>query len=133
MEKSNKDHALLLLQMAGKDHKALANMQHVEIFEEEIFGFHAQQVIEKALKAWIAGLGLTYPKSHDVSVLVTILEGASIDLSEFPDLEDYSIYAVQYRYESYDETEERLDREETIAGTGLLVEHVRLVLSQIPD
>ncbi len=131
MARSDRDHALLLLEMAGKDHKALANMQDAGVFEEEIFGFHAQQVIEKALKAWIASLGLTYPKSHDVSVLITILGDAGVDLSRFPDLEDYSIYAVQYRYEAYDATEERLDREGTITATGLLIEHVRRVVRGI--
>ena len=128
MARSNKDHALLLLELAGKDHKALANMRDGEVFEEEIFGFHAQQAIEKTLKAWIAVMGLVYPKSHDVSVLTTILEGVGADLSEFPGLEDFSIYAVQYRYEAYDEPEEKLDREETIAATGILIEHVREVI-----
>lgn len=131
MARSDKDHALLLLEMAGKDHKALANMLDGEVFEEEIFGFHAQQVIEKALKAWIATLGHIYPKSHDVSVLTTILRDASADLSEFPDLEDFSIYAVQYRYEAYDTPEEKLDREGTISATGILVEHVRAVIQRV--
>ena len=131
MARSDRDHALLLLEMAGKDHKALVNMQDAEVFEEEIFGFHAQQVIEKGLKAWIASLGLTYPKSHDVSVLITILGDAGVDLSRFPDLEDYSIYAVQYRYEAYDTTEERLDRAGTVTTTGLLIEHVRRVIRGI--
>ena len=128
MARSNRDHALLLLELAGKDHKALANMQDEEVFEEEIFGFHAQQVIEKSLKAWIAAMGLVYPKSHDVSVLITILKGAGADVSGFPDLEDFSIYAVQYRYEAYNEPEQKLDREETIKATGILIEHVREVI-----
>ena len=122
MARSNRDHALLLLELAGKDHKALSNMRDAEVFEEEIFGFHAQQAIGKTLKAWIAAIGLVYPKSHDVSVLTTILRGAGADL------EDFSIYAVQYRYEAYDEPEEKLDREETIAATRTLIEQVREVI-----
>ena len=128
MARFNRDHALLLLELAGKDHKALSNMRDAEVFEEEIFGFHAQQAIEKTLKAWIAAIGLVYPKPHDVSVLTTILRGAGADLSGFPDLEDFSIYAVQYRYEAYDEPEEKLDREETIAATRILIEQVREVI-----
>jgi hypothetical protein len=50
MARSDRDHALLLLELAGKDHKALANMRDEDVFEEEIFGFHAQQAIEKTLK-----------------------------------------------------------------------------------
>lgn len=128
MARSDRDHALLLLELAGKDHKALANMRDGEVFEEEIFGFHAQQAIEKALKAWIAAIGLVYPNSHDISALTTILESAGAGLSGFPDLEDFSIYAVQYRYEAYGEPEEKLDREETITVTGILIEHVHEVI-----
>ena len=128
MARSDRDHALLLLELVGKDHKALSNMRDGEAFEEEIFGFHAQQVVEKSLKSRIAAMGLAYPKSHDVSVLITILEGAGADLSGFPDLEDFSIYAVQYRYEAYDQSEDKLDRQETIAATGILIDHVREVI-----
>ena len=131
MARSDRDHALLLLELAGKDHKALSNMRDGGAFEEEIFGFHAQQVVEKTLKSWIAAMGLAYPKSHDVSVLISILGDAGVDLSGFPDLEDYSIYAVQYRYEAYDATEERLDRGGTITSSGRLIEHVRGVIRGI--
>ena len=45
MVKSDKDHALQLLEMANKDHHALENMLDTAKFAEEIFGFHAQQVV----------------------------------------------------------------------------------------
>lgn len=76
MAKSDKEHAKQLLSMAVKDHNALAGMLDAKNFSEEVFGFHAQQTVEKALKAWIAGLGSIYPKSHDVSVLIKILKDA---------------------------------------------------------
>jgi HEPN domain-containing protein len=132
MAKSDKEHARQVLAMATKDHQALTHMLDADSFSEEIFGFHAQQAIEKALKARIASLGLEYPKSHDVSALITILEDNGEDLSKFPDLEDYTIFAVQYRYEAYDETEELLDRREVIDVTGSLLAHVESVLSASP-
>ena len=54
---SDLDHARLMLNMAGKDLKALQGMMDVNTFASEIFGFHAQQAVEKALKAclWRAG------------------------------------------------------------------------------
>lgn len=58
MGKSDRDHALQLLQMARKDHQAICRMLDQEFFSEEVFGFHAQQSIEKALKAWITAKGL---------------------------------------------------------------------------
>jgi HEPN domain-containing protein len=132
MAKSDREHALQVLAMAKKDHQALTHMLDAESFSEEIFGFHAQQAIEKTLKAWIAGRGLEYPKSHDVSALVMILEDQGEDLSKFSNLEDYTIFAVQYRYEAYDESEERLDRREVIAVTGSLLTHVEGILNAAP-
>jgi hypothetical protein len=51
MGKSDKDHARQLLDMANKDHSALSHMLDSTSFSDEVFGFHAQQTIEKALKA----------------------------------------------------------------------------------
>ena len=66
-----------------------------------------------------------YPKSHDLSVLIKILKDSGQDLSAFPDLEDYSVFAVQYRYEAYDDTEEILDRPAIIGATMSLIDHVQ--------
>lgn len=128
MGKSDRDHASQLLQMARKDHQAITNMLDRDSFSEEVFGFHAQQSIEKTLKAWITAKGLNYPKSHDVSVLIRILGDSGADVTRFPNLEDYTIYAVQYRYEAYDDSEEQLDRQQVIEATKALIEHVQSVL-----
>jgi hypothetical protein len=47
-----------LLLMAGKDFDAMRGMVGCPLFADEIFGFHAQQAIEKALKAWLAARGI---------------------------------------------------------------------------
>ena len=46
-----------ILKMAGKDLRALQIMLDPEPVDVEIFGFHAQQAVEKSLKAWITALG----------------------------------------------------------------------------
>jgi HEPN domain-containing protein len=127
MGKSDKDHARQLFDMANKDHSALSHMLDSASFSDEVFGFHAQQTIEKALKAWIAARGLVYPKSHDVSALVKILHDDGQDLSKFPDLEDYTVFAVQYRYEAYD-SEDDIDCDEAIDKTGTFLAHVQGIL-----
>jgi HEPN domain-containing protein len=129
MVKSDKDHALQMLEMAKKDHQALTHMLDAGSFSEEIFGFHAQQTIEKALKALIASRGLEYPKSHDLSALLKIVEDHGENLSEFSSLEDYTIFAVQYRYEAYDESEELLDRQEVVTVTSALLARVEAILA----
>jgi HEPN domain-containing protein len=113
--------------MANKDHSALSHMLDSASFSDEVFGFHAQQTIEKALKAWIAVRGLVYPKSHDVSALVKILHDDGQDLSNFPDLEDYTVFAVQYRYEAYDGADD-INRAEAIEKTRTFLAHVKEIL-----
>jgi len=127
MGKSDKDHAKQLLDMPRKDHTALLHMLDKENFSDEVFGFHAQQAIEKALKAWIAVRGLVYPKSHDVSSLIKILLDDGQELSKFPDLEDYTVFAVQYRYEAYDD-EDEIDRGDAVEKTRLFLSHVQEIL-----
>ena len=67
------DHAHDLLKLARVDLKALTGMNDIEIFAEAVFGFHAQQAIEKGLKAWLASLGTSYPKTHDLRLLLVLL------------------------------------------------------------
>jgi HEPN domain-containing protein len=131
MGKSDQDHARQLLEMANKDHSALSHMLDSVGFSDEVFGFHAQQTIEKALKAWIAARGLVYPKSHDVSALVKILRDDGQDLSKFPQLEDYTVFAVQYRYEAYD-SEDNIDRDEAIEITRTFLAYVQGILDSAP-
>jgi hypothetical protein len=51
------EHAGSLLRMAHKDFNALQGMQGNPLFADEIFGFHVQQAVEKALKAWLCTYG----------------------------------------------------------------------------
>jgi len=55
---SDLDHARQMLVIAKRDLKALGGMLDSDVFAYEIFGFHAQQTAEKALKAWISALGV---------------------------------------------------------------------------
>ena len=99
------DHARDLLKLARADLKALAGMGDPETFIDAIFGFHAQQAIEKGLKAWLAALGAAYPKTHDLNLLLTLLEEQNQAVEELWDLLEFNPYAVQLRY---DWTPERL-------------------------
>ena len=50
------EQARAMLRMAHKDFNALIGMQENQLFADEIFGFHIQQAVEKALKAWLCHL-----------------------------------------------------------------------------
>jgi HEPN domain-containing protein len=64
------EHAREMLTLAQRDFKALQGMLDVETFADEIFGFHAQQAVEKALKAWLTLVGVEYPRTHDLEELL---------------------------------------------------------------
>lgn len=109
------DHAQDLLHMARKDFDALRGMLGHPLFADEIFGFHAQQAIEKSLKAWLAARSVSFPLTHDLSRLLGLLEDNGSDVSTFWPLVQYTVFAVQARYEAgLMETEAPIDRSAVI-------------------
>ena len=94
------DHAQDLLLVAHKDFDALRGMLDNPLFADEIFGFHAQQAIEKALTAWLAARSVSFPLTHDLSRLLGLLEENGDDVSAFWPLVQYTLFAVQARYEA---------------------------------
>lgn len=117
-----------LLRSAGNDFRALAGMTDPEVFTEEIFGFHAQQAIEKCLKAWIALLGAEYPRTHDISFLLSTLQRLGEEVEDFQDLIDFNPYAVQFRYEAYEEFGNPVDRNQVIRRVRQVLDRVQTEL-----
>jgi HEPN domain-containing protein len=73
--------------------------------------FHAQQCAEKALKALLTHLDISFPKTHAIEVLLDLLATAGIKVPPVIDEADtLTQYAVQTRYPGKWET---IDREET--------------------
>jgi hypothetical protein len=123
---SDPEHARALLRTARKDLDALRGMMSLpvgsseEFFSDEIFGFHAQQAAEKSLKAWIASLGLRYPRSHDLMALIEVLTEAGENTEDLDPLVDLNPFAVEYRYELIDSDDEKLDRPGIFATVSAL-------------
>ncbi|QWR78382.1 HEPN domain-containing protein [Candidatus Magnetomonas plexicatena] len=95
------EEAKLVLTMAGKDLRALHIMCNPESVDDEIFGFHAQQAVEKSLKAWITALGHEHTYKHDLRPLIVKLQSLNCDVNGLWEFVDLNIFAVQYRYETY--------------------------------
>ena len=70
-----------LLRMARKDLQAMRALASPENADIETFGFHAQQAVEKALKAWLALQGILYPRIHDLDRLLNILRERGVGVS----------------------------------------------------
>lgn len=91
----------------------------------ESFGFHVQQAAEKALKAWLALLGETYPLTHSIEILLDLLDDRDAAVETFRSLIDYTPYAVEFRYVGVDPDAEPIDREGAIALVEALLEQVQ--------
>lgn len=64
MSDEGREHAHALLKRARNDARAVAGMTDPKVFADEIFGCHAQQATEKALKAWCGHRGLMCPLTY---------------------------------------------------------------------
>lgn len=65
----------------------------------EIIGFHAQQAVEKSLKAIIVSTGIDPPRTHDLVFLHTqCIDHAGVDLSMVDLCARLTPYAVDQRY-----------------------------------
>ncbi len=106
-------------------------MMDTDVFAEEIFGFHAQQAVERSLKAWLALLGRQYPATHDISALLEILGRSGLDVEPHWNLVEYNVYAVRLRYESVDLSEEPLDRAATVRQVENLLGLVEKALAEV--
>lgn len=118
------DQAEQLLLMASKDMKAMDLMLMPESIDDEVFGFHAQQAVEKSLKAWIASIGGSYGFIHDLRVLLLTLRGLGCDIETFRGLILLNPFAAQLRYEPLETVDEPLDRQALRMQVQELYAHV---------
>ena len=99
---NDRQNVLSLLGMAKKELSALTGMEDSRIFSDEIFGFHAQQVIEKCCKAWIALSNQKYPFTHDLSLLLKQLEENGCQVAHLWEYTEMTAFAMNIRYEGID-------------------------------
>jgi HEPN domain-containing protein len=101
--------ALLLVRKAEGDEALLDKLLDDPDVPDDILGFHAQQAIEKRLKAVLASRGIDFERTHSLSYLTALLERHGLDLPERREqIEDLTPWAVAARYE--DSSDEVLDR-----------------------
>ena len=127
---SDIDDARLMQTKAKQDLSALCGMKDKTIFAEEIFGFHAQQAVEKSLKAWLALIGVDFPLIHDLEELFALLKDQGQAVPDiFQSLVDLTDFSVQFRYDTYIDFEDELDRDEIIQKVQNFVDYVEQLLN----
>jgi HEPN domain-containing protein len=125
----DREQARNFLGVAERDYRALCGMKDSETFSDEIFGFHIQQAVEKALKAWLCASGIAFPRIHDLDELGAMLEDAGQEIPESLDaLLEFTDFAVAFRYEAFPDFEGGIDRQDSIDRVRRLLQHVRQIV-----
>jgi hypothetical protein len=85
---------------AEGDHYVVRRLQADADAPVWVLGFHAQQAVEKALKAVLSGAGRTYPRTHNLVMLAELLHSFAVALP--PDAEQFgrlTPFGVALRYD----------------------------------
>jgi HEPN domain-containing protein len=90
--------ARLLWQSAKHDAAACATLAADPAIHDSIVGFHAQQAVEKALKAVLAHRRVAFRRTHDIVELLDLLSDHDLDPPHAARLDELNPYAVAARY-----------------------------------
>ena len=91
--------AEIFLLAAERDRQAFNKLSEDPDLHDSLAGFHAQQAVEKALKAVLAHAGIVFRRTHDIAELLDLPEDAGVTTPPYADrLDELNPYAVEIRY-----------------------------------
>ncbi len=94
-----REHAELLLHKAQQDEFALEKLIPDPASPDEIIGFHAQQAVEKMLKAVLTNAAVYYARTHNLDALLGLLRDYGISFpGELEDVGRLTPFAARFRY-----------------------------------
>lgn len=97
--RSGDDHAQLLMEKAAGDEKILFRLIDEDDIPDDGLGFHAQQAVEKMIKAVLAHNEVSYERTHNIAYLLNLLDEADIPKPDrATDLPNLSPWAAELRY-----------------------------------
>ncbi|HEY5193233.1 MAG TPA: HEPN domain-containing protein [Solirubrobacteraceae bacterium] len=97
---TGRDLAEQLLRRAADDEAAARAMLPLESVTNAIMGFHAQQAVEKSLKAVLAARDVDFPFIHDIGGLADLCQEAGVSLpEELAGVDGLTPYAAGLRYD----------------------------------
>jgi hypothetical protein len=99
---------------ASGDEIVLVRLIEDDDVPDDSLGFHAQQAVEKMIKAVLASNGVPYERTHNITYLLTLLDSSKIPRPKEADsLPDRTPWAAGFRYS--DLPEPALDRQGTLS------------------
>ena len=78
----SREHAEVLLAKAAQDEFTLKILLEDSESPDEVIGFHAQQAIEKMLKAVLSAKSIHYRRTHDLVELIDLLRENGVEFSD---------------------------------------------------
>jgi HEPN domain-containing protein len=101
-----RDLAEELLGLANDDLVAVRALLAADEVSDAIVGFHAQQAVEKALKAVLSLHAVEFPFTHDLEGLAELCAESGIPLlSQLDRVGDLTPYGVRFRYGGLDKAD----------------------------
>jgi HEPN domain-containing protein len=88
-----------LLALAPRGSCRCGGLGQAERVSDAPVGFHAQQAVEKALKAALASRDQDFPANHDLGLLMQLCQDAGLELPvDFDEADRLTPYAAPIRY-----------------------------------
>jgi HEPN domain-containing protein len=121
LSQADLEEAQLLLRKAREDADAVKKLTPEADIADSIVGFHAQQAVEKALKAVLAVSGDDFPWTHDLRYLMDRLETIETPLpAALREVHTLGPWAVEFRYGQT--INDLLEREQALALANEVIE-----------
>jgi hypothetical protein len=112
--KRPEDLARRFLALADRDIRAFRKLSDDPEIDDEVVGFHAQQAVEKSLKAVLAKYRVELRKTHDLQLLIDLLAQNNLPSPPLCDgIHTLGPFAVELRYDLM--ATDPLDREQARA------------------
>ena len=119
----------VVAQWVQKAENDLRNAEHTLTMGEDCpydtVCFHAQQCVEKYIKALLTHLSIDFPKIHDIRELSTLLPPDLRPPLSVAEQERLTYYAVETRYPGVWEPFTRIEAEAAVATARRLRESIR--------
>ncbi|MBF0627219.1 MAG: HEPN domain-containing protein [Magnetococcales bacterium] len=122
-----------LLSAARRDLQSIGNMLDREKFPDETFGLLAQQAEEKCLKAWLAARDQPVPRTHNLRLLIILLEQTGVVVPQEWHMLELTAFAVQFRYDACDTMDEPLNRPMILQHITELFSNVTVLLDTLAE
>jgi HEPN domain-containing protein len=118
-----------LLRRARSDLRACRRLASDRAMDDDVVGFHAQQTVEKSIKAVLVLNGIDFPRTHDLDFLVARAKGQGLDApSAVANAGWLSPWAAQLRY---DESSSGLDRALAVETGAAAIDWAQSVLGSL--